>query len=136
MIQENKRKRGGLQACDIMLRMNDIQPETTEKPWGSFRRFTLNELSTVKVLHVRAGEEFSLQHHGHRAEFWRVLKGSPSITIGDATVIAKEGDEFTVPAKTNHRIAAEGSDAEILEISLGEFDEGDIERVEDKYGRA
>ncbi len=119
-----------------MVSMTDIKPETTEKPWGSFRQFTLNELSTVKILTVRAGEEFSLQHHGHRAEFWRVLKGSPSITVGENTITAKEGDEFTVPANTNHRIAAEGSDAEILEVSLGQFDEGDIKRVEDKYGRA
>lgn len=112
-----------------------LNPETTEKPWGFFRRFTLNEASTVKILHIDAGEEFSLQDHAHRIEFWRVTRGSPTITIGDSEIRAKEGDEFTIPEKTKHRISAKNGPAEVLEIAIGQFDEGDIERLDDKYGR-
>ena len=114
-----------------------INPQLIKKPWGFSRRFTVNRPSTVKVLHIEAGEEFSLQDHEHRSEFWRVLKGEPIITIGEAEVTAKEGDEFKIPAKTHHRIAApKDGDVDMLEISLGKFDEGDSERIEDKYGRA
>ncbi|HEY0980225.1 MAG TPA: phosphomannose isomerase type II C-terminal cupin domain [Candidatus Paceibacterota bacterium] len=112
-----------------------MEPQTTSKPWGAFRQFTHNESTTVKVLFVRAGEAFSLQTHAHREEFWKVLSGTPRITIGDVTTRAKAGDEFSIAAGTAHRIEAEGADAEILEIARGAFDEDDIIRLQDKYGR-
>jgi mannose-6-phosphate isomerase len=84
---------------------------------------------------VHPGEQLSLQYHNHRSEYWRVLKGAPLITIGSHDISAKAGDEFEVPEKTNHRIKAGEEEVEILEISLGEFDEDDIVRLEDKYGR-
>lgn len=108
---------------------------TTIKPWGSFISFTNNELSTVKLLNIKKGEEFSLQHHLNRDEFWRVIKGSPKIIIGEKTVDSNEGEEFFVPAGTNHRIGAPIDDVVILEISKGVFDEDDIVRIEDKYNR-
>ena len=114
----------------------ELKPETTDKPWGYFRRFTLNEISTVKILHIDAGEEFSLQKHDHRAEFWRVTRGLPTIIIGNRHIRAKEGEEFLVPPHTPHRIFAEHGPVEVLEISVGHFDETDIRRIEDKYGRA
>ena len=76
-----------------------------------------------------------MQKHHKRDEFWRVLSGSPEITIGDKIITAKSGDEFELKPETNHRIHALGEDVEVLEISLGEFNEEDIVRIEDKYGR-
>ncbi len=105
------------------------------KPWGSFTEFTHNEPSTVKLLYVNQGEEFSLQYHHNRREFWKVVKGRPRITIGEEAKDAQEGDEFEINQETKHRIAAPTDDVIVLEISTGEFDEEDIVRVEDKYGR-
>lgn len=107
-----------------------------KRPWGSFIRFTDNELSTVKLLYVNKGEELSLQYHAHRTEFWKILKGHPEVTIGDKTEHFKEGDEFTIEPCVNHRIGAPIDDVVILEISTGRFDEEDLVRVEDKYNRA
>ncbi len=107
----------------------------TIKPWGSFVSFTNNEVSTVKLLYITKGEEFSLQYHLNRDEFWRVIKGSPKIIIGEKTIDSGEGEEFFVPAKTNHRVGAPIDDVVILEISKGVFDENDIVRLEDKYNR-
>lgn len=112
-----------------------IVPKDTEKPWGFFRQFTLNENSTVKILHINKGEEFSLQSHSKRAEFWRVVQGSPVVTVGTEKIQAKIGDEFFVAIGIDHRISAIENDVEVLEISTGEFDENDIKRIEDKYGR-
>ena len=108
---------------------------TEERPWGWFRTFAINESVTVKILFIKKGEVFSLQKHKRRNEFWRVLSGDPDVTIGDETISAKPGDEFEVLPEMEHRIGAVTNDVEMLEISRGEFDEDDIERIEDKYGR-
>ncbi|HEY4493507.1 MAG TPA: phosphomannose isomerase type II C-terminal cupin domain [Candidatus Paceibacterota bacterium] len=113
-----------------------MQPITVEKPWGEFREFAINEPATVKILSVNKGQEFSLQKHEHRGEFWRVLSGHPDVVIGDKMYKGKKGDEFTAQVGVTHRIAAPEDDVEILEISRGEFDEDDIVRLEDKYGRS
>ncbi len=105
------------------------------RPWGSFIEFTKNKLSTVKILIVNSGEEFSLQYHKNREEFWYVLSGEPTVIIGDDKFDAKKGDEFIIKREEKHRIIAKDTDAKILEISFGEFDESDITRIEDKYGR-
>jgi mannose-6-phosphate isomerase-like protein (cupin superfamily) len=112
-----------------------LKTYTEQRPWGNFERFTHNELSTVKIIIVNPNEELSLQHHEKRSEFWKVLSGNPIITVGDTVTKAQEGDEFLVSPKENHRIKAEDMPVKILEIALGEFDENDIVRVEDKYGR-
>lgn len=112
-----------------------MNPTTTKRPWGSFTRFTDNEASTVKIINVNGGEELSLQYHMKRTEFWRVLKGSPVLVVGDEKIEAKIGDEFTIEQGVKHRISAPHGDVEILEISTGVFDEEDIIRLEDKYNR-
>ena len=105
------------------------------RPWGDFERFTLNERSTVKIITLKAGEAFSLQTHQHRQEFWRVLSGSGTVTIGGDHRDAAPGNEFFIPYGTNHRAEAGQGGFVFLEIAFGEFDEGDITRLEDKYGR-
>jgi mannose-6-phosphate isomerase len=107
-----------------------------ERPWGKFERFTLNDPSTVKLLHVRAGEAFSLQTHEHRDEFWRVLTGEGVLTVGQEQCPARAGENHFIPRGTAHRAQAGATDLWLLEISFGDFDEEDIVRLEDKYGRA
>jgi mannose-6-phosphate isomerase-like protein (cupin superfamily) len=116
--------------------MKELAPITENRPWGEFREFIKNEPVTVKIIKVKAGETLSLQKHSKRSEFWRVLSGSPEITIGEKVFIAKEGEEFNIRQGDNHRIGSGEGDSEILEISTGFFDEEDIIRLEDKYGRA
>lgn len=106
-----------------------------ERPWGSFERFVLNEQCTVKILVVEAGKRFSLQSHTGREEFWRVIEGSGMVTKGDETLSAKVGDEFLFPIGTLHRLEGGPDGIKVLEISFGAFDENDISRVEDDFGR-
>ena len=105
------------------------------RPWGDFRQFTLNEISTVKIITIKAGESLSLQYHNHRDEFWKILEGQPEVTIDDKIIQANEGDEFNISKKENHRIKAGDKGVKFLEIASGKFDENDIIRLEDKYGR-
>ncbi len=106
-----------------------------DKPWGGFEEFTLNEKSTVKIITVNPGEELSLQRHEHRKEFWKILSGDGTVTVGEITKPATKGDTFSIPSHTIHRAAGGGAPLVFLEIAFGEFDENDIERLEDKYGR-
>ncbi|MFA6006742.1 MAG: phosphomannose isomerase type II C-terminal cupin domain [Candidatus Paceibacterota bacterium] len=106
------------------------------RPWGNFERFTLNEPTTVKIITVNPDEAFSLQTHDHRNEFWRVLNGSGLVQIGEAEHEAQEGDSFLIKAHEKHRATAGTNGLVMLEIAFGEFDEKDLTRIEDRYGRA
>lgn len=106
-----------------------------KRPWGNFERFTINEKSTVKILTIKPKQKFSLQYHKNRKEFWKFLDNPAKVTLGKKTIRVKKGDEIFVPAKTLHRIEAYYKPVRVLEIAFGEFDEKDIVRIEDAYGR-
>lgn len=107
-----------------------------KKPWGQFDQFTRSEVVTVKVLFINPHNSLSLQYHNHRDEFWRVLSGHPILTIGENKINAKPGDEFRISKLEKHRMEATDDFVQILEISYDDnFDEEDIVRLEDKYGR-
>jgi mannose-6-phosphate isomerase-like protein (cupin superfamily) len=106
-----------------------------QRPWGWFEQFNQNSPCSVKLIHVKSRSRLSLQYHNLRREFWKVITGPVTVEIGDKKFTGKEGDEFEVPVKTNHRLAASEKDALVLEISYGRFDEDDIVRVEDDFGR-
>ncbi|MHB8860135.1 MAG: phosphomannose isomerase type II C-terminal cupin domain [Minisyncoccota bacterium] len=106
------------------------------RPWGNFERFTLNEKTTVKIITVNAGESISLQTHEHRDEFWHVIKGSGIIHIGTTEHAAHEGENVFCPRHTEHRVMGGPDGTVFLEIAFGDFDENDIARLEDRYGRA
>lgn len=109
---------------------------TSEKrPWGKFERFTLNEPTTVKLVYVDGDKRLSLQYHKNRTEFWRVIRGPVNVQVGNDTKTLQTGDSVTIPKGAMHRLAGAGSDAIVLEIAYGNFDESDIIRVDDDYGR-
>lgn len=110
--------------------------EKEVRPWGTFERFTLNEKSTVKIITVNEGEAFSLQTHSHRAEFWQVLSGQGTITIDGLVHEAAPGERYFVAQGSPHRAEGGKGGLTFLEIASGDFDESDIIRLEDKYGRA
>lgn len=107
-----------------------------ERPWGNFERFTLNEKTTVKIITVNAGQAISLQTHEHRDEFWRVLKGSGLVHVNGKDIEVHEGDAVFGKRGHEHRITGGQDGTVFLEIAFGDFDEGDIKRLEDRYGRA
>lgn len=105
------------------------------RPWGNFIQYTHNELSTVKILTILPNQELSLQYHSKRREMWIVIKGHPSLIIGDKEIQANPGEEFEIEQGVEHQIKAGSDEVQIVEISFGEFDETDIVRLKDKYGR-
>ena len=106
-----------------------------ERPWGSFENFTLNETSTVKILHVAPGVRFSLQKHAHRSEYWKVIEGDGIAQLNEEERPVKVGDEIEIEVGTLHRLTGGEHGIAVLEISFGEFNEADIIRTEDDFGR-
>lgn len=104
------------------------------RPWGNFKEFVKNKKCTVKILEVKPHQAFSLQYHNHRSEMWYFFD-SATAQIGNKKVKINSGSILKIPRKTNHRIIAGNKSARILEISEGNFDEKDIIRLEDMYGR-
>ena len=106
-----------------------------DKPWGNFEQFTHNQLCTVKILTVEANQVLSKQSHQSRDELWVVIDAGVKIELDDAEILPSPGDRIVIPRLTKHRLASNGPRVRVLEISFGYFDENDIERFEDVYGR-
>lgn len=85
---------------------------------------------------MRPGGTLSLQYHSKRDELWVVLDPGASVEVGNQLLTPEPEETVFIPRRTPHRLSAIGEEpVRILEISLGEFDEVDIVRLEDVYGR-
>ena len=113
----------------------EFKPFTIERPWGSFRQFTHNSLSTVKIHQMKPGAKTSWQSHAHRSEFWHFISGSGTIKIGDKEYSVAPGDEYVAGVGVKHRWMAGPNGLGLVEVAVGDFDEEDIVRYEDEYGR-
>lgn len=110
-----------------------------EKPWGSFTQFVLNAPCTVKILTCNPGQKLSLQRHQQRGELWVALDEGVIVERDDEVLHPKVGEEIWLPTGALHRLRCAATTphaVRVLEVSLGTFDEGDIERLQDDYGRA
>jgi mannose-6-phosphate isomerase len=116
-------------------RLSPPERTTVSKPWGGFDQFTLNEQTTVKILTVLPHEELSLQSHEHRNEWWIVLDTKMEVEIDGKHFSAYRGQDVFIPKGAKHRVIGLDSPCRWLEIAFGNFDEEDIHRYEDKYGR-
>lgn len=107
-----------------------------EKPWGFFHQFTHNEQSTVKVLTVNPDQQLSLQSHKKREEMWVFIDEGLIVEVDDKRVLSKPYHQIFIPKGSKHRATNNSMHtARILEISFSDFDENDVTRYEDKYGR-
>lgn len=106
------------------------------RPWGRFRRFPHEGVSSIKIITVGPGGRLSLQYHEGRAEFWVVLDPGLEITSGRKVWEAAPGEEIFIPRRTPHRLRNTGvAPARIMELWLGPSSESDIVRLSDDYAR-
>lgn len=122
---------------DAHLEGNGPRHLEVDKPWGRFEQYTHNLTSTVKIITVSPDGRLSRQYHHHRDELWVVLDRGIEVELGEKTLRPEPGEKLYIPRGTVHRLSGVGGEAaRILEVSFGEFDEDDIVRLEDVYGRA
>ena len=117
--------------------MQPPNPFRDLRPWGEELWLTRDHEAPamVKVITVKPGESLSLQFHRRHDEFWYVLSGDGTAEVGDSKVPLNAGVTCFIPRETHHRIASGSSVLTFLELAFGDFDENDIIRLEDKYGR-
>lgn len=107
-----------------------------ERPWGRFDQYSHNAVTTVKVITVQPGQRLSLQRHAHRSEYWIVLDGPVDVTVGSDAWSAQTGEKVWIETGEIHRMGNSGTvPVRVLELAYGDFDECDIERLEDDYAR-
>jgi mannose-1-phosphate guanylyltransferase/mannose-6-phosphate isomerase len=115
---------------------NDIGKKIIKdtRPWGSFKQYACNEKCSVKIITVNPNQMLSSQVHKKRDELMVILDDGLRIELDDQVLSPKPGDEILINRNTKHRVSSK-KQARILEVSFGFFDENDIERFEDIYGR-
>ena len=109
-----------------------------ERPWGQFQQFATNRTCTVKIMTELPGTRLSLQKHSHRDEMWQVLDLPIDVQINDREWTAQVGEIVWVPNGAVHRMGNLNGDrpGRLLEVAFGDFDESDIERLQDDFARA
>lgn len=103
-------------------------------PWGHFINFWRKGLN-VKIIEVKPESRLSLQSHKLRDEVWFLLAGDLECQIADKLIKMKKGIPYLISRGIRHRLSAFEKGGKIIEISFGKFDEKDIVRMEDDYGR-
>lgn len=113
------------------------------RPWGSFEvlaefKTADNQDVVIKKITVSAGKKLSYQTHQSRAEYWTVAEGRGQAILNDQTINLEAGSTLQIPKTAKHRISNTQSQGDLVfvEVAVGVFDENDIERLEDDFGRA
>jgi glycosyltransferase involved in cell wall biosynthesis/quercetin dioxygenase-like cupin family protein len=109
-----------------------------KRPWGFYEVLMQKPEYKVKRLTVFPQGEISLQRHSHRSEHWYIISGEGLVTKKESQIKVFPGNSIDFSIKEIHRIKNIGSqNLTFIEVSQGDYlGEDDIERLEDKYGRA
>jgi mannose-6-phosphate isomerase len=108
-----------------------------ERPWGSFTVLHTDSSHQVKKLVVNSGMRLSLQSHEFRSEHWFIVSGSGLVQLENELIKVQQGCSVDVPIGAKHRITSTSDDPLVfVEVQSGiSFDENDITRHEDDFGR-
>jgi mannose-6-phosphate isomerase-like protein (cupin superfamily) len=109
-----------------------------ERPWGYFVVLVDDEQHKLKRIVVNPGKRLSLQRHRLRDEHWMIVSGEALMTVDSREFTLLRGQSVDIPRGALHRVMNPGeTELVIVEIQTGDsFDENDIERFEDDFGRA
>ena len=90
-----------------------------------------------KIIIIYQNQRLSLQKHNKRNEFWKIKQGLAEVTLNNKKFNLSKDEELFIPKQSIHRIKNIGNNNLIIkEIQTGEyFEEDDIIRLEDDYGR-
>ena len=108
------------------------------RPWGKFEQFSPGNAGipcTVKILTIEPHQSLSKQYHHNRDEMWHVLSGTGGAEAGTEKFDLKSEDKIFIKRGQIHRLFTQHEKLQILELAFGRFDEADIVRLQDVYGR-
>jgi mannose-6-phosphate isomerase-like protein (cupin superfamily) len=114
------------------------------RPWGSYEilsQFPVNEEGffdvCVKKITVSPGQKLSYQSHKQRNEHWFFVQGEGKVILNDKEISVKVGSSVDIKIGDKHRVinTSKEKDLIFIESQTGHYDENDIERFVDEYGR-
>ena len=107
------------------------------RPWGCFQVLDESPDHKVKRIVLQPGKRHSLQRHAGRSEHWFIVSGEAVVTLDGVDITVVAGSAVDIPCGSLHRMTNTGDvDVMLIEVQTGDyFDEDDIERFEDDYGR-
>jgi mannose-6-phosphate isomerase-like protein (cupin superfamily) len=116
----------------------------TIRPWGCYEIIAEAPTYKIKRITINPKSRLSLQRHEYREEDWYILEGNMTAERCsdikakiDKMPNLRPGERCHIPQGWVHR-ASNTTDEPVvfLEVQRGEsFEEDDIERFEDDYGR-
>jgi mannose-6-phosphate isomerase len=115
------------------------------RPWGSYEILTEFPVSEpgfrdvcVKKMVIKPGQRVSYQSHKQRNEHWFFVQGGGMVILNDKEIAVKVGDFVDVKIGDKHRVINTSKDKDLIfiESQTGHYDELDVERYQDDYGRA
>jgi mannose-6-phosphate isomerase-like protein (cupin superfamily) len=115
-----------------------MSPRVVDKPWGNELIWAVTDRYVGKILHIKKGQQLSLQYHNKKDETVMVLSGRMELVHyhdGEepkVTVLEPRQPFHITPLLRHRMIALE--DCDVVEVSTTELD--DVVRLEDSYGRA
>jgi mannose-6-phosphate isomerase-like protein (cupin superfamily) len=98
------------------------------RPWGDYKIIYEKNGIVIKEINVKPGCRTSLQKHLKRDEHWFIVEGD----INDNGMPL--GKAYFIQQGKLHRLGTKEGGT-IIEIISGEYNEDDIVRLEDDYGR-
>jgi len=115
----------------------DLSNYKVTKPWGHELWLELNQFYAYKVIHMKKGNQSSLQMHDMKIEANYVIDGEAEVLLENdvgelKSHIFPKGSGWVVPRKRKHRVIAK-TDYTALEVSTPHLD--DVVRFEDDTNR-
>jgi mannose-6-phosphate isomerase len=115
-----------------------------KRPWGQYEiliQFPVDEPGfsdvCVKKMTISPGQRVSYQSHKQRNEHWFFVQGEGAVIINDKEIPVKVGSHVDIKISDKHRVinTDKHRDLIFIESQTGHYDEEDIERFSDDYGR-
>ena len=130
---------GKVQSSSWMIRDAIRAASRSVRPWGEFYGWNKGKDWYLKTIHIKPNKRLSLQYHTRRDECWILVEGDATATIrkndGSLAQTKLERGEFFLAFHWGPPSPRIKKGAVIVEVALGDFDENDIVRIEDDYGR-
>ncbi|MBI5420721.1 MAG: phosphomannose isomerase type II C-terminal cupin domain [Parcubacteria group bacterium] len=111
-----------------------MKRNTVKRPWGYFTNLESGMGWHLKTIGIKPNSRLSLQSHRKRSETWIVVEGDIGSVVRGREMRHRVGDVIRVPKRAKHRLFSKRGGT-LVEIGFGVFDEDDIIRYEDDYGR-
>lgn len=134
----NVGKGGKVQSSSWMISAASRDIRRSVRPWGEFYGWDSGNGWYLKTIYVKPKSRLSLQYHLHRSERWVLVQGDATAVTVEKGVEKKArlkvGETFIVPKKMPHRLTSQKGGT-LVEVAVGAFDEDDIVRLSDDFGR-